>query len=78
MTRDAPKHAPATYNIICCFLAAKKRRQNQRLTPAESFFLLLLLLLLLLLQVPLPPLRLSHLRTGKKRALNVLDAFLAK
>ena len=60
------------------FRAAKKRRQNQRLTPAESFFLLLLLLLLLLLQVPLPPLRLSHLRTGKKRALNVLDAFLAK
>ena len=49
------------------FSAAKKRRQNQRLTPAESFFLLLLLLLiLLLLQVPLPPLRLSHLRTGKK------------
>jgi hypothetical protein len=32
----------------------------------------------LLLQVPLPPLRLSHLRTEKQRALNVLDAFLAK
>jgi hypothetical protein len=39
---------------------------------------LFLLLLLLLLQVPLPPLRLIHLRTEGKRALNVLDACLAK